>query len=475
MKMLWNRLLTKHNIRMRNLLITIGLIILTFSSCTKKEVQSPVLPLIQPLSLKNISIQSESKVVPNELLIKFKTGVDENRKSLVLGKISGRHKEKIFTDAMVKNGDKQGLALVSMPGNVDQAIAKIRSHADVEYVEPNYIYTNQAVPNDPFYSYEWGMFGPRTSPANSNGSQAAVTWAGGHIGSPSVYVGIIDSGYMYYHDDLAANAGTNPGEIADDGIDNDGNGYIDDVYGWDFNSNGNTVFNGIEDQHGTLVAGIIGAVGGNGIGIAGVCWNVKFLNAKFVGPQGGTLANAIKAIDYFTNLKLSGVNIVATNNSWSGGGYSQALKDAIERANSANILFIAAAGNNGMNTEITPVYPSCYPNSNIISVASTNSVGALSYFSNYAESNIHICAPGESIASCIPALDANGNIFSWYGISSGTSMAAPFVTGAAALFASKHPNMKASQIKEAILDARTEVHALEAKCSAQGRLNLSGF
>ena len=456
---------------MRNVLFAFGLITVLLTSCSKKDIQTPA-PL---LTVKSSVLKSGYDRVPNEILIKFRDGVDETKKTTVLGKIDGRHKERIMTRAMVKDGDKQGLALISMPGGVDDAIAKINALPDVEYAEPNYIYTNQAVPNDPYYSYQWGMYGARTNPANPNGSQAAVAWAAGHTGSASVYVGIIDSGYMYYHDDLIDNSGTNPGELEGDDIDNDGNGYIDDINGWDFYSNDNTLFDGMEDLHGTLVAGIIGAVGGNEIGVAGVCWNVKMLNAKFVGPLGGTLANAIKAIDYFTNLKLKGVNIVATNNSWSGGGYSQGLKDAIERANRANILFIAAAGNNGMNTEFTPSYPSGYPNTNIIAVASTNYLGALSTFSNYAESKVDLCAPGELIASCIPVLTSGGQYISQYASASGTSMAAPFVTGAAALYASRHPDAKAEEIKHAILDATTEVHALEGKCKTQGRLNLSGF
>ena len=280
------------------LFLGLGIAILFLAGCAKKDFQVPE----KSIPLKSASVQSALRSVPNELLIKFKSGVDENRKTEVLGRITGRHKEKILTNAMERGGDKQGLALVSMPGNVDEAIAKVSILADVEYAEPNYIYTNQAVANDTYYSYQWGMFGPGTIPANQYGCQAAVAWAGGHTGSKSVYVGIIDAGYMYTHEDLADNAGTNPGEIPGDGIDNDGNGYIDDVYGWDFNSNDSTVFDGMEDLHGTLVAGIIGAVGGNKKGIAGVCWNVKMMNAKFVGPYGGTLANAIKAVDYFTNL-----------------------------------------------------------------------------------------------------------------------------------------------------------------------------
>ena len=433
--------------------------------------QSPAVTL----TLKSSSIQTGYPTVPNELLIKFKSGVDDNGKNGVLGKIGGKHKEKILTKAMTNGGDKQGLNIVNVPGSVDDAIAKIKNLAEVEYAEPNYIYTNQAVSNDPLFSLMWGMFGTTTSPANQYGSQAAVAWAAGHTGSKSVYVGIIDSGYMYDHEDLNHNAATVPGEIPDNGLDDDGDGYIDDVYGWDFNDNSNTVFDGLEDVHGTHVAGIIGAFGGNQKGVAGVCWNVNLLCAKFVGPTGGTLSNAIKAVDYFTNLKLRGVNIVATNNSWSGGGFSQGLQDAIERANQANILFVAAAGNDGINTEPRTSYPSGYPNANVISVASINSVGELSSFSNYAPTKVDLAAPGELIASCIPHLTDTGDFISSYAYMSGTSMAAPFVTGAAALYASTHPGAKAAEIKAAILDATIKTKSLNGKCKTHGRLNVSGF
>ena len=153
-----------------------------------------------------------------------------------------------------------------------------------------------------------------------------------------------------HHEDLAANIWTNPYDAAD-GVDNDGNGYVDDVRGWDFDGNSNNItFGGATDDHGTHVAGTIAGVGGNGKGVAGVCWSgVKLISGKFLGRSGGTTANAIKAVDYFTDLKTRhGLNIVATNNSWGGGGFSQALQDAIGRANTANILFIAAAGNDAL-------------------------------------------------------------------------------------------------------------------------------
>ena len=205
---------------------------------------------------------------------------------------------------------------------------------------------------------------------------------------------------MFTHEDLAANAGTNPGEIAGNGIDDDGNGLVDDVYGWDFAGNNNTVFDGVGDDHGTHVAGTIAGVGGNGRGVAGVCWGAKLLGAKFLGSTGGTTANAIKSVDYFTNLKTRAVNpvpITATNNSWGGGGFSQALADAIARANAADILFIAAAGNNGTNNDVTASYPSNYTSANIIAVAAIASNGTLASFSQYGAVTVDIGAPGAGI------------------------------------------------------------------------------
>ncbi len=134
---------------------------------------------------------------------------------------------------------------------------------------------------------------------------------------------------MFKHVNLATNAGKNPGEIPRNGIDNNRNGYINDVNSWDFVSNDNTVFDGIGDDHGTHVTGTICAMGGNRIGVTGICWNMKLMSGKFLGLNGGTLANSIKVVDYFTDLKKKGVNIVATSNLWGGGGYSRGLYDAI--------------------------------------------------------------------------------------------------------------------------------------------------
>ena len=197
----------------------------------------------------------------------------------------------------------------------------------------------------------WGRYGESSSPANAYGSQAAEAWSRGYTGSDSVVVGIIDEGYQNTHPDLIGNAATNPGEIAANGIDDDGNGYVDDLYGWDFDGNNASIYDGTGDDHGTHVAGTIGGQGGNGIGVAGVNWNVSLLSGKFLGANGGTTANAIKAVDYFTDLKTRhGLNLVATNNSWGGGGFSQGLYDAIARANAASILFVAAAGNSSTST-----------------------------------------------------------------------------------------------------------------------------
>jgi subtilisin family serine protease len=432
----------------------------------------------QNIELKKASVDH----VPNEMLVRFKPGTPETAKAAVLERVNGKVKEKIATKAMERLGDLEGISLVTLPGAALDAISRVKGLPEVEFAEPNYIYTHSSTSNDTYFTNGslWGMYGATTSPSNQFGSGAATAWANNKTGSATVYIGIIDEGYMYTHEDLSANAGTNPGEIPGNGKDDDGNGYVDDVYGWDFDGNNNTVFDGVDDDHGTHVAGTIGAVGGNNKGVAGVVWNVKMISAKFLGKRGGTTANAIKAVDYFTDLKKSGINVVATNNSWGGGGFSKALFDAIERANAAGILFIAAAGNGGSdgvgdNNDTTPHYPSSYTNSNIIAVASITSSGAISSFSNYGVTSVDLGAPGSAIWSTLPK-SSKGKVTSGYGSYSGTSMATPHVAGAAALYAASNPTASAAQIKTAILNAVVlPTASLTGKCTTGGRLNVSGF
>ena len=458
-------------------LLVVMVAVATLFSCRKDISEQNNTSLLPQQTADNQLRLSAEEYVPNELLIKFNPGFADRDKLQALKAISGSIAEKIFTKAMEHFGEKEGVYLIHTPIAVANAINLIKLQKLVAFAEPNYVYHHDAVSTDPYFTNGslWGMYGDASTPANQYGSQAAEAWGKGHTGSSSVYVGIIDEGYMYAHEDISANAATNPGEIAGNGIDDDRNGYVDDVNGWDFDSNDNTVFDGIDDDHGTHVAGTIGAVGGNSIGVAGVCWNIRILNAKFLGVNGGTTANAVKAVDYMTDLKTrEGLNIVATNNSWGGGGFSQALQDAITRAGNANILFVAAAGNSGHNIDATPSYPASYNNSNIISVAAIDNRGAIASWSNYGTRSVDLGAPGVGIYSTLPA--SSGNIIvSSYGSYSGTSMATPHVTGAVALYASTHPGVSAATIKSAILSSVAATSSLRRKTVTGGRLNVSGF
>ena len=396
------------------------------------------------------------------LLVSWDPSTNASERARTRSELGMTLRESIHTRAMQDNGSGP-LEWIDLPRGftAEQAISKLSRRSGVAYAEKNWVLDPQATSNDTYFTNGslWGMYGPSSSPANNYGTRAAEAWAAGQTGSASVFVGLIDEGYQYTHADLAANAGTNPGEIAGDGIDNDKNGYIDDVNGWDFDANNNTIYDGTSDDHGTHTAGTIGAQGGNNQGVAGINWNTKLLSAKFIGSTGGTNANAIKAIDYLTALKNKGVNIVATNNSWGGGGYSQAMYDAIDRARQADILFIAAAGNGGAdsigdNNDNTPFYPASY----------SNSSGGRASFSNYGATTVDIGAPGQAIWSTIP-----DNSYANY---SGTSMAAPHITGAAALLKSIYPNATGLQIKQAILESAASTPSLAGITVSGGRLDI---
>jgi subtilisin family serine protease len=466
---------------MKKLHIALGVLSLAMLfSCTKDIQETPAInnEVSSAANSNAVSENAGDPYVADEILVKFKANTSDDKKDKAFKRIGGTVSEKILTKAMKHAGDEEGVYLVKASVKTLEAISKIQG-VEIEYAEPNWIYTHDAESNDTYYTNGslWGMYGDAFSPANQYGSQAAEAWAAGRTGSSTVYVGIIDEGAMWNHEDLTANFG-NPNEIYTNGKDDDGNGYVDDTYGWDFVSNDKTTFDGTADNHGTHVAGTIGAKGGNSVGVAGVNWFVKMISAKFFDNNGGTTANAIKAVDYFTNLKTSQkLNIVATNNSWGSVGYSEALKDAIDRANVADILFVAAAGNSSSNNDATaPIYPASYPSANIISVASITSTGGLSYFSSYGATTVDIGAPGSDIYSTLPGSGVRGKkVTSTYGSYSGTSMATPHVTGGAALYAAYHPGSTAAQIKYAILSSAVFTSSLDGKCATNGRLNVSGF
>jgi subtilisin family serine protease len=441
---------------------------------------------------------------PGELLVQFRAGASDAARQDALVRVAGRVRHPIrvapqpaggapaagavraLGNAAAPRGAELDLVATGRP--VLEAAQALAHHPAVAFAEPNWLYTHQDAANDPYYTNGslWGMFGSTTVPTDQYGSQAGAAWNAGHLGSSSVYVGVIDEGIDFQHPDLSANIWTNPFD-GSDSVDNDGNGYVDDIHGWNFYSHNNSIYGGSPgdnntDAHGTHVSGTIGGVGGNGAGVAGVNWHVTVISAKFLGPNGGYTADAVAALDYLTDLKTRhSLDIVAANNSWGGGGYSQALHDAILRAAKADILFVAAAGNSGTNNDKRRSYPSNYDSSvgtstesaasydSVIAVAALTSSGSRPTWSNYGAKTVDLGAPGSGIWSTTP----NGT----YSNFSGTSMATPHVTGAAALYRSTHPSATAFTIKNAILNAAraTPTASMSGRTVTGGRLNVSGF
>lgn len=345
---------------------------------------------------------------------------------------------------------------ISSEHSVEETVNALRNLPDVEYAEPDYwLKFDQSTPDDPYFGYQWALQNSGQTGGTPGADISATTAWGETTGRPEVIVAVIDTGVDYSHPDLKQNMWINPGEIPGNGIDDDNNGWVDDVHGIDAFANDGDPMD--EQGHGTHVAGTIAAVD-NRAGVVGVAPNVKIMALRFLGPEGGYVSDAVRCINYAVS---KGAHL--SNNSWGGGGYSQAMRDAINNAGAANQLFVAAAGNAATNTDQSFNYPSCYDLPNVISVGSSDHYDQPSSFSNYGLTTVDLFAPGSNILSTVPG---NG-----YAYLSGTSMASPHVAGVVALMMSINPDLSFADVREALMasvDAKTSLNSL---CATGGRLN----
>jgi subtilisin family serine protease len=393
-----------------------------------------------------------SAFVPGELLVGFRPGMrgraDEARRQM------GAEKIKEWPEIQAEHW--------RLPPGLDitRAVEALSRNPNIEYAEPNYIVEAAdfpaAPPNDPYRGELWGLQNAGQTRGTVGADIRALAAWGKQLGSASVVVAVIDTGIDYTHPELAANIWLNPNEQLD-GIDTDGNGYIDDVMGWDFVNKDNDPWD--DHGHGTHVAGTIGAVGNNGVGVIGVSPNVTLMPLKFLGAGGaGTTDNAVSAVLYAASFKDANGNPIVriSNNSWGGGGRSKALENAIKNCGA---LFCAAAGNSGSSSVH---FPAGYKLPNIVSVAATDHNDVLAGFSNFG-SWVHLAAPGVNVFSTLPGES--------YRFASGTSMATPHATGALALLRAEFPAWDNASLKNHLLATVDAKSSLSGKVTSGGRLN----
>ncbi len=391
----------------------------------------------------------------SQIIVKYK---DDSKADSVKEKVKKKQKlSKIDTKKKNKR-TKAELLEIGSSDDVNKVVTELKKDPNVQYAQPNYKLTPTSTPSDERFNEQWGLLNDGQSIGYVPGTpgvdiNATAAWESGE-GSPSVVIGVLDTGIDISHEDLKDNIYVNSKEIPGNGIDDDSNGYIDDVKGYDFYNGDGSVFDSdSSEEHGTHVAGIIGA-SANNKGIKGVAPNVKILPLKFIDNGTGYTSDAIDAIEYAKSL---GVKVI--NCSFGSTDDNQALKDEMA---SSGILFVCAAGNSNSDTSIAPMYPAAFALSNVISVTAVDNNGSLAGFANYGKT-VDLAAPGVGILSTLP-----GN---QYGLRSGTSQAAPFVTGTAALVQSQYPDLTVLQIRSRLTAGVQKLDKLDGKVFTRGLIN----
>jgi thermitase len=400
-----------------------------------------------------------------EVLVRFRSGVTPQTIARITASLHDEIEDRIESvEGLDVIEDEDGK-------DVESVLAQYRALPEVEYAEANIEIKldhedggrKHLHADDEMFFRQWGLFNSGQNGGTTGADISAMrAWALSK-GSDQVVVAVLDSGVDYSHPDLANNIWSRPPSIAayrDDDLTPEGP--VDDVHGFNVvEDNGDPMD---ENGHGTHCAGIIGAEGGNGIGIAGVNWNVKIMPLKFMDADGtGNTKDAIEAINYVIDRKRAGVNVRIISASWGSTAKSRALEDVIRRAYEEGILLVAAAGNSSSNNDQTPHYPSSYNLGNVVSVAALNRHDGLAAFSNYGAKSVHVAAPGEEILS------------TWleHGFSEkkGTSMATPFVAGVAALVLAQNPKISVDDLRALLLKSVDPIPSLKGKVSSGGRIN----
>ena len=440
--------------------------------------------------------QRQQAFVPGEVLVRYRSEPLAKSKGASM-RIAAHDGTLVSAEMKRTHGSNllPGLRLARVaPEETLKAVEAFLQQPDVLSAEPNYILRADVTPNDPHFvagrQYALGLMGAPQAWDTRTGS----------TGPDRVVIGIIDQGIDFTHADLAANIWVNPAEIAGNSVDDDGNGFVDDIRGFNFVNNNGTIFSGQDTEtHATHVAGIAGAVGNNNLGVTGVNWSVGLMSLKFLAANGfGDTSDAIDACDYARMMRnlwetsghTKGANIRVLNSSFGGGAFSQHFLDAVNQLNAAGILFVAAAGNiddgtREPNNNLVPHFPSSFDSPNIIAVGATNQADALASFSHFGPTAVDISAPGEGILSTTPPcanpgpltcfpdfpanFTANDDTYSFF---SGTSMATPQVSGAAALLWAQNPNLSVQQVKNLLLTNGSVVSGLVDKTLSGRRLNI---